>query len=89
MGRKKTRISHDYCVECEAPMEKVAYIRPFAKKCDECKNDRNSLNRELKDIHLTLKKKKLPPAEDEMSFADNVIDDDEVIYRKKKYGVTI
>lgn len=71
MSRPITRKAHNKCADCGTSMNEVIYIRPFAKLCDDCKNDKSYAHAQVKKIFRSFKKNPTTPAPDEMFFEDD------------------
>ena len=50
MARPVIKFDQKHCAECGIRMPPVAFKRPFAKMCHDCRGDNRSDNQELKDI---------------------------------------
>ena len=75
MGRKATRIAHNYCKECGTEMSDVTYVRPFAKLCKECRNICWSANAEVKKITTELRKRNSMMTKQELGEDEMFVDD--------------
>ena len=64
MVRPVIKFDQKYCSECGIRMKPVAFKRPYAKMCPECKGDNRQDNQELKKLFKQLNAKASRDTED-------------------------
>jgi Zn-finger nucleic acid-binding protein len=83
MARPVIKFDQKYCSECGIRMPPVAFKRPYAKMCPDCKGDNRSDNQELKKLFKQLNAKASNEKEDWGS--QNITPKDNVLFRKPKW----
>tara|TARA_X000001316_G_C917259_1_gene31499 strand:+ start:527 stop:850 length:324 start_codon:yes stop_codon:yes gene_type:complete len=85
MARNKKRVAHNYCSECGIDLKEVAYIRPFAKMCWDCKSVGRQGNHEIRNITQKLQERNSKMTDEELGM-DEMFEDDPRAVNEKEYG---
>ena len=85
MARTTKRMAHNYCSECGISLKEVAYIRPFAKMCGDCKAVGRQGNHEIREVTKQLQKRNSKMTDEELGL-DEMFEDDPRAVNEKEYG---
>jgi len=83
MARPVIKFDQKHCAECGIRMPPVAFKRPFAKMCHDCRGDNRSDNQELKKIYRELKSQATTETEDWGS--QNITTKDDAMLRHHRF----
>jgi len=86
MARLETIKHQEHCGECGIKMRPVAFKRPYAKMCPDCRGEMSTGNTELRQMYKDMQKNPTIPSLDEIDFSSqNVICNDTAIWRRPKF----